>query len=267
MAVIRVTEALTARAKAISRWLINPWQLTLGADHHPPFRWWRMRPLTLFAIIGMFLLAIRPAPPQSDQTIPPPAPPLAVNTGQLTTTIHHQQMQLATAHKETAQAQADLAIANARADALAQRNAIQAETIRQSRARFTKLEAILDARKSLAPHLINGQLARDSEGVWQLDITMVRAGSHRSLLHASLQFFANGHLDQPLSIQTAADSPAQNTLAVEIETHAFIHAQFVWPAPWPVRSILVIATDNKGRQFASATIRPVTTTHKEQPQP
>ncbi|MDQ6950277.1 MAG: hypothetical protein Q9M26_01270 [Mariprofundales bacterium] len=236
--------------KAFGHWLLNPWQLTLGADNHPPYKWWRMRPITLFSILAMFALAIQPTPPSQHPTTPPPPPPIP-----LPAPPSHQLLQMET----------DAALAQARADALKNTLTLKSDQLNHARRRLSALESILKARKHYGIHLIDSQMSKNSHGQWQIDLTLVRGGNHRAPLHLLLQVFANGHLDQPLAIKVPPNGKMKSTLAIDVMTHAFIHIVMAWPTKLQVHGVLILANDTDGGTLASNTVSPILSLQESSP--
>ncbi|MDX8408783.1 MAG: hypothetical protein R8J84_01880 [Mariprofundales bacterium] len=196
-----------------------------------------MRPITLLAILAMFALAVRPAPPE----IHPPEESAFPQ--------HASQQQ-----QETVQTQTELALSKARADALEQTQSLQDQQLKQALRKLAALEAVLDMRKVAGVHLIDGQLLRDSHGNWHVDLTMVRGGNHRALLHTWLRFFANSQYDQPLTVRLQPEGENEPMIACDLETHAFIHAQIAWPPQLPLHSVMVTVIDADNQPLANIII-------------
>jgi len=201
-----------------------------------------MRPITLLAILAMFSLAMYPAPPKNHSpeksTLSPPI---------------SQQPQVTQTETKT-----ELALSKARTDALQRALSLQDQRLKQTRRKLAALEAVLHMRKVAGVHLIDGHLRRDSYGNWQIHLTMVRGGNHRTALHTWLRFFANSQYDQPLAVRLQPEDEHTSLIACDLETHAFIQAQIAWPPQLPLDSVLVSVIDADDQPLTNIIITPQT---------
>ncbi|RMH52054.1 MAG: hypothetical protein D6682_02590 [Zetaproteobacteria bacterium] len=145
---------------------------------------------------------------------------------------------------------AALRLAQARADALAGMVAERDRRLEQRAARLARLERILQLRKSGWVHLIDGRMRLDPRGSWHMEITLVRGGNHRGLLHTWLQLIADGREAEPLPLSLPDGDGYERTLAIDLESHAFVRARVEWPDLRPPARLEALLLDRDGEVIA-----------------